>query len=52
MHEQILAMRLIYVGEKSTNLKHLLVLLSTLHYLEVLIAECQTIASYLKSQYN
>ena len=37
--------------KESTKLKHLFVLLSTLHYLEVLKAECEKIMSYLVSQH-
>ena len=49
MHQKILAMGLTYVGQKSKKLKHSFMLLSTLHYLEKLIAECEKIMSYLLS---
>ena len=49
MHQKILAMGLTYVGQKNKKLKHSFVLLSTLHYLKKLIAECEKIMSYLLS---
>ena len=52
MHQQVLVMGLNYIGKKSTKLKQSFVLLSTLHYLEVLIAKCEKIMSYLVSQHN
>ena len=51
MHQQILAMGLICVGEKKYKPETLIHTLSTLHYLEVLIAECENIMTYLKPQH-
>ena len=47
---QILEMGLTYVGGKKHKLKHSFVLLSALHDLEVLIAECEKTMSYQVSQ--
>ena len=44
-------MGLIYARKKGAKPKRSLVLLTTMNYLEVLIAECDKIMSYLVSQH-